>query len=419
MSISPSHLASGPRVEDVLAAGAAQARLRRIVGVLLGLLVVGALVAAGTWWWTGRAGAPLVYRTVAVAPGKLAVTVTATGALQPVNQVQVGAEFSGTVRTVLVDYNDHVRKGQVLARFDTTKLAAQIEHMRAAVDAARASAAVAAVTAAEEQRDLARAQGLAGVVRGAELEAAQAASDRARAALDVARAQVRLAEADLTATEAELDKAELRSPIDGIVLKRGVEAGQTVAATLQSPVLFTLAEDLTQLDLLVDIDEADAARVASGQLGTFTVEAFPARTFDTKVVLMRYLPETQNGVVTYKARLSVANPDLALLPGMTATVDISIGEFRDILLVPNAAFRFAPTAAAEGQAGFAGIFGGQRAVETPTLPPGAKSLWVLRDGTPAEVIVRIGVSNDTFTEVLPGELPVGTQVVLDARPAPG
>lgn len=418
MSMSESQLASGPRVEDVLAVGAAQARVRRILAILVALVVAGGLAGAGYWWWSGRGGAPPVYRTATVAPGNLTLNVTATGALQPVNQVQVGAEFSGTVRAVLVDYNDRVRKGQVLARFDTTKLLAQIEHMRAAVDAARASAAVAAVTAAEEERDLTRAQSLAGIVRGTELEAARAASDRARAALDVARAQVRLAEADLVATEAELDKAEVRSPIDGIVLRRGVEPGQTVAAALQAPVLFTLAQDLTQLDLLVDIDEAYAAQVVPGQAGTFTVEAFPARVFDTAVVLMRYLPETQNGVVTYKARLTVANADLALLPGMTATVDITIGEFRDVLLVPNAAFRFAPPAEGEARGGLGGLFAPQRLVETYAAPPGAKSLWVLRDGTPTPVTVRIGVANDTFTEVLPGELLPGAQVVLEARSAP-
>ena len=274
------------------------------------------------------------------------------------------------------------------------------------------------VTAAEEDRDLARAKSLASVVRGADLEAAQAIADRARAALDVARAQVRLAEADLAATEAELDKAEVRSPIDGIVLKRGVEPGQTVAAALQSAVLFTLAEDLTTLDLLVDIDEADAARVAPGQPGTFTVEAFAGRQFDTKVVLMRYLPETQAGVVTYKARLAVANPDHALLPGMTATVDIAIGEFRDILLVPNAAFRFAPPVELASGGGLGGLFAPPRPVDAVVLPAGSKSVWVLRGDRIEAVTVRVGVTNDTYTEVLPGELTVGTQVVLEARPAP-
>jgi HlyD family secretion protein len=378
---------------------------------------LGAAAMGGYWWLSARGAASPVYRTAVVATGNIAVTVSATGTLQPVNQVQVGAEFSGTVRAVLVDYNDRVTKGQVLARFDTTKLAAQLEHMHAAVDAARASAAVAAVTAAEEERDLARAKSLASVVRGTDLEAAQAIADRARAALDVARAQVRLAEADLAATEAELGKAEVRSPINGIVLKRGVEPGQTVAATLQAPVLFTLAEDLTQLDLLVDIDEADAAQVAAGQQGTFTVEAFPGRQFDTRVVLMRYLPETQAGVVTYKARLAVANPDVALLPGMTATVDISIGEFRDILLVPNAAFRFAPPAETASRGGFGGLFA-QRSAETPAVAAGTKAVWVLRNEKPEAIAVRVGVSNDTYTEVLPGELAAGTPVILEARPAP-
>ncbi len=416
MSISESQ--GGRSVEEVLAAGAVQAGWRRVLTALFAAAAAAAVIAAGYWWLSGRTDAAPEYRTATVSVGDLAVVVSATGTLQPVNQVQIGAEFSGTVRSVLVDYNDRVRTGQVLARFDTTKLQAQLEHMRAALDAARANATAAAVTAAERDRDLARTKTLANVVRGTELEAAQAAFDRARAAVDVARAQVRLAEADLAATEAELEKAEVRSPIDGIVLRRGIEPGQTVAAALQAPVLFTLAEDLTQLDLLVDVDEADAARVAPGQSGTFTVEAYPGRTFDTTVVLMRYLPETQAGVVTYKARLAAANPQLLLLPGMTATVDIAIAEFRQVLLVPNAAFRFAPPRQGATSGGLGGLFAPPPVEEVVAPPPGTKSLWVVRNGQLEAATVRVGVSNDTYTEVLPDEIAPGTQVVLEVRSAP-
>ena len=256
-------------VEEILSAGARSARAWRAGWLALGVLLVAALSVTAYWWIGNRTSTGVAYRTASVERGALTVSVSATGTLQPLNQVQVGGEISGIVRAVAVDYNDHVRAGQVLARFDTTRLSAQIAHNKAALDAARANAASAAVTLAERERDLVRVRTLAagGTARATEVDSAEAAQQRALAALDMARAQVRLGEADLASAEAELAKAEVRAPIDGIILKRGIEPGQTVTAALQAPTLFLIAEDLARLDLLIDVDEGRRGARVSGPTG--------------------------------------------------------------------------------------------------------------------------------------------------------
>lgn len=238
------------------------------------LLVVGIAVAAR--WWTGtREPVAAACVTQNVVRGDLRVTVTATGTLTPINQVDVGSELSGIVKTVAVDYNDRVRAGQILARLDTTKLQAQASQIRATLDAARARAQQAQATLDEARTQLERAERLAAgrLLPPADLDAARAAVKRAEADRRNAAATVAQAEASLQATETDLTKMVIRSPITGIVLKRTIEPGQTVAASFQAPMLFTLAEDLTKMELDIDVDEADVGKVQAGQEATFTVDA--------------------------------------------------------------------------------------------------------------------------------------------------
>jgi HlyD family secretion protein len=365
------------------------------------------------------------YQTEALSRGHLRVTVSATGKLAPLNQVDVGSELSGTVETVLVDYNDRVKKGQVLARLDVVKLENQIAKVRAALASAEAKVLQAAATVKETRANLTRLRQMAKLTGGrtpsqAELETAEATAERASADETAARATVEEARATLRSSETDLTKASIRSPIDGVVLARKVEPGQTVAASLQAPVLFTLAENLAQMELQVDVDEADVGQVREGQSATFTVDAYPGRRFPARIRLVRYGAETVNNVVTYKTILNVDNDDLSLRPGMTATAEILTAERDNVLLVPNAALRFTPSPAEPPSTG-----GGLLAslLPRPPRPPTTKRVretpdknaiqrvWVLRDGQPAAVPVTVGHSDGRMTEVTGEGLEPGVPVI--------
>lgn len=385
------------------------------------LACVAVLAAGGGYYWTAQSPATsgVVYTTEPVERGELTVTVTATGSVQPTHQVQVSSELSGTLSTVDVDYNDRVTKGQVLARLDTTKLAAQVATSRAQLAAARARVQQAEATGREAKAGLDRQATLAdrGITTQSDMAGFEAAHERAEAAVAIAQADLTLAEANLSLVEADLEKAELRSPIDGIVLDRAAEAGQTVASSLSAPVLFTLAGDLRQMQLLVDIDEADIGRVALGQAALFSVDAYDTQSFPATITQVRFAPETTNDVVTYKAVLAVENPDGLLRPGMTATATITVAEVTDALIVSNTALRYAPPRAASG-AGRAGLVG--LILPSPGSRAGAgtatgKSLWVLRGGAPVEVAVTLGQSDGKRTVVTSDDLQEGDEAITDQR----
>ena len=346
---------------------------RRLARVLLWLAAVAAVSLAILFWGFGPGNAePEVrFKTEAVTRGDLAVRVTATGTLEPVNQVDVGTEVSGTIESVLVDYNDRVRKGEVLARLDTAQLEARFRQSQAALALARARVRDAEATITETGNRLRRTRDLIAkrLSSPEELDAAEASAARAQAALAVALAQVDQAQAEEDADRQVLDKAVIHSPIDGIVLERQVEPGQTVAASLQTPVLFTIAENLAQMELHVDVDEADVGQVAIGQSAEFTVDAYPHRSFPARIQQVRFAPKTVEGVVTYETLLSVDNAELLLRPGMTATAEILVEELADVLLVPNAALRFSPPAGERGGAGHARGGGGLVGMLLPRRPP--------------------------------------------------
>ena len=389
--------------------------------------VVLALAAGGLWWSSRDTSGEVHYRTQPVKRGDITVSVTATGNLQPINQVDVGSELSGIVKSVEADFNSKVKTGQVLARLDTAKLDAQRQQLQAAVEAAQAKVLQTQATVGEARSQLARlrhVQELSGgkVPSQQDMDAGDAALKRAQADEANAKAAVAQAQASLHANETDLAKAVIRAPINGIVLKRAVEPGQTVAASLQAPVLFTLAENLTQMALHVNVDEADVGKVAAGQQATFSVDAYADRSYPARITEVRYGSQTVQGVVTYEALLNADNADLSLRPGMTATADITVKKIENALLVPNAALRFTPPAVRE-QAAAGG--GSLLSKLLPRPPRGAKKgddgggprkrqvVWTLRDGQPVAIAVKTGSTDGAMTEIIDGKIEAGAEVLID------
>jgi HlyD family secretion protein len=418
--------------------------------------------------WNG-ARAPDVpqYKTQEAQRGNLTVTVTATGTLNALTTVQVGSQVSGIIKELTADFNSSVKKGQLIARIDPdlfeAKLAqaqADLQAAQAAVLNAQASVARAEADAAnaranevraevqvrdartkrdiratlfreggisQEERDTAQATYDAAVASSdaavASHRSAQAQLDAAQAQLEATKAQVAQKRAALAQAQVDVDHTFIRAPVDGTVVSRTVDVGQTVAASLQAPVLFTLAEDLARMELHVDVDEADVGRVREGQSATFTVDAYPNRTYQARIAQVRYGSKTVSGVVTYETVLSLDNDDLSLRPGMTATAVITVRKVEDCVLVPNAALRFAPTT---GGARASGVGGGLLRRLLPGPPPmAAKTLadaggdarqprvWTLRDGQLVAIPVRVGATDGIMTEIASGEIEPGMALAAD------
>jgi len=417
----------GPPLEAMLGAAGGVPRPRRLLRnltITFALLALVGAIALGVRFW--RSPAEPAYATEAVRLGDLVVSVSATGTLQPLNQVDVGSELSGTVDRVLVDDNDIVQRGQVLATLDTARLLDQIALSEASLAQARANLQGTQATAREAELKLGRLQTMWASSQGAfparaDLDAAEAAFDRAGASVAAARASVGQSEASLRTNRTNLQKASIRSPISGVVLTRRVEPGQTVAASLQAPVLFTLAEDLSHMELQVDVDEAEVANVRPGQDARFTVDAYQGRDYPAKVVRIGLGSHINQGVVSYTGVLSVENPDLSLRPGMTASAEIASDSRQGVLLVPAAALRFSPPqadsrsgvmAALTPRMGSAGRGGGRGG------GPGRAALeqvWILDDGAPRRLDVRSGASDGRYTEISGAEVRAGMTVIVSAR----
>jgi len=407
-------------------------KLRRWVKRLVVLFILGGLLAAG-WAWRARrkaASAPR-YKTEEVQRGDLRLTVSATGNLKGLDTVEVGAEVSGRILVVKVDYNDVVKKGQVLAEIDTEQLRANVEQAAAQLNSAIAQVKSAKATARETRLKANRAKELAGsgLISKQQLETAVAAAERADASVGTAQAQAVVATASLKSARTSRRKARVLSPIDGVVLARHIEQGQTVAAGFQTPVMFTLAKDLKRMVLHVDVDEADIGRVREGQPATFTVDAYPEKSFPAKLDSVRNIPKTEQKVVTYEAVLSLKNDALLLRPGMTATATIVTSEKKDVLLVPNAALRFTPPKVARERASKQGFrFGRGRRGRSGRAAPSAsasassrrsrdkrKVVWLPAEPEPKQLRLRIGATDGRFSEILGDELAVGAQVIIDVE----
>lgn len=400
--------------------------------LILVFLAIGVLLITFFIWKGSDKANSVQYKTQEARLGDLTVTISATGTLEPTNQVDVGSELSGIIRSVEVDYNDEVKAGQVLARLDTEKLQAQVLQSEAALESARAQVLQAQATIAEAGNELDRLKQVYElsdhkVPSKQDLDAAEAALKRAQASEASAKAQVSEARARLEADRTDLAKAVIRSPIRGIVLQRNVEPGQTVAASLQAPVLFVLAEDLTKMDLHVAVDEADVGQVKDGQDASFTVDAYPGKEFPAKITQVRYASQTVEGVVSYETVLGVDNSDLLLRPGMTATADIVVKELKDAILVPNAALRFTPPekenhSSSERSNGLVGALlphpPRRRAPAVTqrrdrTDNSNQKSVWLLKEGKPVAISISIGVSDGRMTEVVAGEVEPGLPLIVD------
>jgi HlyD family secretion protein len=435
---------------------------------LVSVLIILVLGGAAGFYWLGSGGRQTSYRTVPVEQGDIQATISSTGTLNAVITVQVGTQVSGTIQQLFVDYNSPVKKGMLIARIDPATFEAKVNQARADVESAQANVLNQRAAVAKAQADLANAK--ANVVKDdvavrdakikadsrirlfqeggiseeerdtakatldsavAQLDAAQATVRSGQAALEVtqaqlsaAEAQVRQKQAALAQAQVDLDNSSIRAPVDGVVVARNVDVGQTVAASLQAPTLFLIAQDLTKMQVDTNVDEADIGRVTKEQTAAFTVDAYPGQRFQGQVVQVRQAPQVVQNVVTYDVVVAVSNPDLKLKPGMTANVRILVARHDGVLTVPNAAFRVrvdTPTAAARagGPPGQAGAPGTARAATGPGGGPGGRAsadsgkqrVWVLQDGRPVERRIQTGLSDGEKTEVVDGLKP-GESVII-------
>jgi HlyD family secretion protein len=385
------------------------------------------------------------YMTAQVQKGDISIMVTATGTLEAVTTVQVGSQVSGTISALYADFNDRVKKGQVIAQLDPTFLAAQVAQSQADLDQEKASAEL---SRKEYERSLKLFQ---------EQMISESERDITLTNYELAQTREKAAEAALDRVKTNLEYATITSPIDGVVISRNVDVGQTVAASLQAPTLFTIAQDLTQMEVKASVDEADIGKVKEGQDALFTVDAYPERSFKGTVRQIRLSPQIVQNVVSYDVIINVRNPDLLLKPGMTANVTILVDQREGVLKVPSAAFRFHPASdSKEGAAGWtaerggspgaggmgaresgmSGEHGSSPADGSMGRPTGGTAgpdssrgetkrkprivLWVLdAAGNPQPVPVQMGISDGSFTEVVTAKLAVGDSVIVGQRGVEG
>jgi HlyD family secretion protein len=439
--------------------------------IFVSILTVLILGGAGGFYWFGNGTGKVSFRTAPVERGDIQSTISSTGTLNAVITVQVGTQVSGTISQLLVDYNSPVKKGMLIARIDPATFEAKVNQAKGDLESARAAILNQRAAVVKAEADVATAK--ANVVRQdvalrdakvkadarvrlyqeggisqeerdsaqatldsarAQLEAAQASLRASQAALDVTRAQLAAAEAIVLQKEAALAQAQvdlnntfIRAPVDGVVVSRNVDVGQTVAASLQAPTLFLIAQDLTKMQVDTNVDEADIGRVVLDQEATFTVDSFPGQVFAGRVVQIRQAPQVLQNVVTYTTVVAVSNPELKLKPGMTANVKILVARRDNVLLVPNAAFRVRlDSLPAGGQASSRG--GGPAGQRSPQVMGGGRSgaragggpgqggeagvrgaadggkqrIWVLQDAKAVERMVRTGLSDGQRTEVVEG-----------------
>lgn len=414
----------------------------RIIAIAVIAGAVAFLVIKKPW---SSGAAEIEFKTLPVGKGSIAAQVTAAGALSARSTVLVGAQVSGRVVEIHADFNDKVKKGQVIARLDDSLLRAQIEQMNASYSVAVANQRKAEVAVKDAERQLARQKTLQDqqLIAGAVVEQAEVTLDTARANLLAAKAQIAQSAASLKQGRANLSYATIYSPVDGTVLSRAVDVGQTVAASLQAPTLFTIAEDLARMQIDTAVAEADVGRLAEGMKATFTVDAFSGKTFDGVVRQVRNSPTTTQGVVTYDAVIDVENKELTLRPGMTANVTFVLEQVNDAIKIPNAALRFKLSAdqakalathygveSLRGGARGSGGSGGRPPREGAEGggppggaggPPGGsggssgsgggsprmgdkKLVWKLENGRPRAVLIKPGLTDGSSTQLVEGDL---------------
>lgn len=400
---------------------------RKRVLVISVTLVLISFAAVG-FWGLGDGGKETPYMTAPVQKGDITQVVTATGSLSALVTVQVGSQVSGTIDKLYADFNSKVKAGQVIAQLNHDKFKAAVDRAKANLLAAQANVAKAKVAVEDAQRTLDRNKELKkrDLIAQSDLDAAQTAYDAAVAQFDVNKAQVTQAQAALNQDSVDLNNTIIRSPVDGIVVSRSVDVGQTVAASLQAPVLFLIANDLSKMQVDTNVSEGDVGNVWTDQEVTFTVDAYPNRRFKGKVLQVRNAAVMVQNVVTYDAVVGVANEDLLLKPGMTANVEFLVSRKTGVLKIPNAALRFRPPSdkpqpqvAAAGQvagSGGGGRGGNRNAGQGPRGREGRAgregTVYVLRDQKATPVKARLGISDGTSTELAGDDIKEDEQVVL-------
>ena len=382
--------------------------VRKIVlaGVAL-LLIFGGWKAFGT---RGAGDETYKFSTVPAARGKLVARVTATGTLSALVTVQVGSQVSGRIQELNADFNSKVKKGEIIARLDSQMFEASVQQAQANLAAAQGNLAKAKALAADAQRQAARAADLfeQHLVSQADRDTARANADSAEAGVAAAEGGVAQARAALNQARVNLAYTVISSPTDGVVISRSVDVGQTVAASLQAPTLFTIAQDLRKMQVHTNVAESDVGKLSEDLPVSFTVDAYPSERFRGKIIQIRNAPQTLQNVVTYDAVINVDNEDLRLKPGMTANVNFIYARRDDALIAPNAALRFHPPAELQKSSGAA------PAGRHGEGPPSQRTIWLLRDQSPLAVQVEIGVSDGSQTEITAGEIKEGDLLITDA-----
>ncbi|HEY1693316.1 MAG TPA: efflux RND transporter periplasmic adaptor subunit [Polyangiaceae bacterium] len=406
---------------------------------ILWLAVLVVLVAAGigAWRWEARHKVPEAqYKTAPVERRNIVGKVTASGTLSALVTVQVGTQVSGRVAKLYADYNSHVKKGELVAKIDPQLFEAAVQQAQANYLQAEAGVATAVASAANADKQYARTKALkeANLAAQMDLDTAEANVGTTHAAIDAAKAQQAQASAQLHTAEVNLSYTSIVSPIEGVVISRSVDVGQTVAASLSAPVLFTIAQDLTKMQVDTNVSEGDVGRLAVDMKTFFTVDSFPGQRFVGTIRQIRNAATTVQNVVTYDAVIDVDNTDLRLRPGMTANVTIVYDERRDAVAVSNAALRFrAPPSLAgsssaapgehhhrwHGAASASAASADGPPPDAGPPPKEAKQVWVMRGTTPVDVTIHTGLTDGTVTEVVDGDLKEGDQVVVDTLGSEG
>ena len=360
--------------------------------------IIIAIAVAGFILLRGKGNEPQ-YRFDKVVKGDIEMAVTATGTVNPVTTVLVGTQVSGTIKNIYVDFNSPVKKGQLIARIDPALFEAQVNQARANLFSAKANLEKAQATLVDAERSMNRNKELfaKNLIARSDLDTAETNNETAKASVSAAKSQVAQTEATLSLAETNYYYTKIVSPVDGIVVSRNVDVGQTVAASFQTPTLFSIAQDLTKMQIDTNVAEADIGKVNVGQNVEFTVDAYSETTFKGKVWQVRNAPITVQNVVTYDVVIQVANPDLKLKPGMTANVSIIVSTKKDVLKIPNPALRFKPAEKSKAVAQQKG-----------------SAVWILEQDKPKRVPISTGISDGNYTELVSGEIKEGQELIVES-----
>jgi HlyD family secretion protein len=369
--------------------------------IFAGIAIV-VLVGVSIFYLSTRKNSAPQFRTETVTRGNISATVTATGTVNAVTTVLVGTQVSGTIKAIYADFNSKVKKGQLIAQIDPALFEAQVAQQSANLATSKANLAKAEVSVVDTQRTLERNRQLfsKNLIARSDLDTAETSYDSARAQVNANKALVEQAAAALRTAETNLRYTRILSPVDGIVVSRNVDVGQTVAASFQTPTLFTIAQDLTKMQIDSSVAEADIGKIMVGQAVEFTVDAYPDSPFHGSVSEIRNAPITVQNVVTYDVVVKVDNPELRLKPGMTANVSIIVSSKEDVLRLPNAALRFRPSE--------------KRDLTKQKERDKGRAVWTLENKNPKRSAITTGISDGIYTELLSGEIKEGQELIVES-----